>query len=243
MGLLTTDETQKTLSASFPRQDLTLVQAMVGAAHFNVPKVKELLKQSPELAKACWDWGHGDWETAIGAASHTGNREIVALLIEHGARPDIFTLAMLGQLEVIKQVIKANPGIQKVLGPHGITLLAHAKAGGDESKPVVEYLESLGDADNWSMDLPITDAEEEVYLGEYKFGSGPTDLLKVSKNKQEALMLARESYPGAILRRVEEHGFAPAGAPSVRVRFKVESGRAVAVTIHDSEPIVTATRA
>ena len=35
----------------------------------------------PALARASWDWGYGDWETPIDAASHVGNRAIAEFLI------------------------------------------------------------------------------------------------------------------------------------------------------------------
>ena len=37
-------------------------------------RVKELVGRQPALAKATWDWGFGDWETSLGAASHVGHR-------------------------------------------------------------------------------------------------------------------------------------------------------------------------
>ncbi len=82
-------------------QDPKLVKETVAVSHGNLPRVRELVEASPALAKATWDWGFGDWETALGAASHTGRREIAELLIAHGARPDIFTFAMFGQLDVV----------------------------------------------------------------------------------------------------------------------------------------------
>ena len=81
---------------AFPSHPPDLVREMVGVSHGKVARVRELLGQHPSLAKAGWDWGFGDWETALGAASHVGNREIAELLLAHGARPDLFTAAMLG---------------------------------------------------------------------------------------------------------------------------------------------------
>jgi hypothetical protein len=34
---------------------------------------------------------------------------------------------MLGQLDVVKALIQAQPGAQRIPGPHSISLLAHAK--------------------------------------------------------------------------------------------------------------------
>ena len=113
---------------------------MVAVSHGNVARVRELLSNRPAMANATWDWGYGDWETSLGAASHVGNREIAALLLAAGARPTIFSAAMLGQLDVVKAFITAAPGVERTRGPHGITLLAHAKAGG--AADVVRYLDT-----------------------------------------------------------------------------------------------------
>ena len=71
-----------------------------------------------------------------------GSKEM-RFLLEKGARMDLFAAAMLGKLDVIKAAIEAFPENRNVTGPHGITLLAHAKAGKEESAAVVKYLESL----------------------------------------------------------------------------------------------------
>ena len=81
---------------------------MVGAAHGNVAKVKELASARPALARATWDWGYGDWESALGAASHVGNKEIAAILLDNGAHPTIFSAAMLGQTDAVRGFIAAR---------------------------------------------------------------------------------------------------------------------------------------
>jgi hypothetical protein len=65
---------------SFPAHDPKVVSEMVTVAHGNVGRVRELLSNRPALANAGWDWGFGDWETPLGAASHDGNREIALFL-------------------------------------------------------------------------------------------------------------------------------------------------------------------
>lgn len=59
-----------------------------------------------------------------------GRRDIAEFLLEHGARLDLFAAAMLGQLEIVKAALTAFPDAHRVRGPHGIPLLAHARAGG-----------------------------------------------------------------------------------------------------------------
>ena len=126
-----------------PALELDLVQEFVAKAHGDFERVKDMLAQQPSLVNSTWDWGGGDFETALGAASHMGRKDIANFLLEHGARLDLFAAAMLGKLDVVKAALAAYPDAINIPGPHGIPLLAHAKAGGDEAKSVLEFLESL----------------------------------------------------------------------------------------------------
>lgn len=235
-------QTKPVVYPEFPSQDPNLVREIVGASHNSIEKVRELLAKSPALAKCGYDWGYGDWETALGAATHVGRRDIVALLLENGARPDIFTFTMLGNLEAVKAIVAAQPGIQKSTGPHGITMLNHARAGGEASKPVLDFLESLGDANPARKSEPITEEEQALLIGTYVFGSGADEVFEVGKSSQGILTITRIGRSARNMFRVEEHAFAPIGAPHVRIRFKIENGKAVSLTVHDPMPIVTGIR-
>ena len=126
-----------------PALEAQLVNEFVSVCHGNLARAKELLAQEPALVNASWDWGGGDWETGLGAAAHTGQREIALYLLARGARLDLFAAAMLGQLDVVKAILTANPAQRYVPGPHGIPLLRHAQMGGDAAAVIVTYLESL----------------------------------------------------------------------------------------------------
>ena len=126
-----------------PALEASLVQDFVGNAHGNLDRVKELLAQEPALINSVWDWGGGDFETALGAAAHMGRRDIALYLLGGGARLDLFAATMLGNLEIVKAVLETYPDALNVLGPHGIPLIAHAQAGGNEALPVYEYLKSF----------------------------------------------------------------------------------------------------
>ncbi len=65
---------------TFPSQPPELVREVVTVAHFDLKRVKELVEARPSLAIAGWDWGFGDWETPLGAASHMGARPVFDLL-------------------------------------------------------------------------------------------------------------------------------------------------------------------
>ena len=238
------DESQSAASIDpgFPAHPPPLVQEIVGASHGNVARVKALLGERPALARAAWDWGYGDWETAIGAASHVGNREIAEMLLANGAHPTIFSAAMLGQLDVVKAFITARPGIQKTPGPHGISLLSHAKAGGPPATGMVSYLEAVGDADTRYPSEPLSPDDLSQLTGEYVFGDGPTDKLTITPPPRGGLMITRQ---GKFDRGLWHHGgrvFNPAGAEAVRIRFEPATGRANAVTVEDGPVKLTARR-
>ena len=118
-----------------------LVQAFVANAHGDLDAVQSLLADEPALVNAAWDWGGGDWETALGAAAHMGRRDIALLLLERGARLDLFAAAMLGETQIVRAVLAAFPAMRDAVGPHGIPLLAHARAGGEQARDVVALLE------------------------------------------------------------------------------------------------------
>ena len=126
-----------------PAVNEEMVFEFVHKGHFSLDRVKELYALEPTLLNAVWDWGGGDYESAIGAASHTGNREIVMFLLEKGARPNLFTATTLGHLEIVKGFIKNYPYLKDCKGPHGLSLIHHAKKGAEQAKPVLDYLNSL----------------------------------------------------------------------------------------------------
>ena len=101
---------------------------------------------------------------------------------------------------------------------------------------------TLGDADERATSLEISDDDKQRYVGRYVFGPGRDDALDVLTNGQGNLAIKRGERFGRVLHRVEDHGFAPGGAAAVRVRFVVQDGRAVSLTLHDPHPLVTALR-
>lgn len=227
---------------AFPAQDPNLVREIVGASHGNLARVREAVEKQPALARASVDWGFGDWETCIDAAAHVGNKPIAEFLLAHGARPTIFSAAMMGQLDVVKAFIAARPGIQKTHGPHGITLMAHARAGGNDAAAVVEYLKGLGDADTRTPTQPLDAAEREALLGKYVYGPGPRDFFVVSVER-DLLGIDRPSGPGR--RNIFHLGnlvFFPVGAPTVKIAFARDGNKITQLTIADPEIMITARR-
>ena len=120
------------------------VKAFVIAGHNNFAEVKKMLGETPTLLYATWDWGNGDFETALEGAGHMGNKEIANYLIGLGARTNLFVLTMLGKTTIVKSFLDTFPEYLNARGPHGFTFLHHAQKGGDDAKELLDYFQSKG---------------------------------------------------------------------------------------------------
>jgi hypothetical protein len=230
----------------YPSIDELVVAEVVGVAHFNLDRLKVLVNHRPELARATWDWGFGDWETAIGAASHVGRKDIVTYLLSMGARPDIFTFAMLGAYEIVKSMIEFSPGLQVISGPHGISLLQHAKNGisanssnTTESYKLVDYLTSLGNADSQKY-FVVEENDKQKYLGDYKYGDGELEGFSIKLNMKKLISLGKIGKFGGALLKTGENRFTYNGTPSIEISFQIENERVMSLTIHEPDLILIA---
>ncbi len=233
--------TNPTADLRYPAINLDIAEEVVNVAHLNLARLKELVDPRPELSKATWDWGFGDWESALGAASHVGRRDIATYLMQQGATPAIFTYAMFGAYSAVKAMIDAAPGIQRTTGPHGISLLQHARLAleiadtdRDQAQRLVDYLEALGDA-NGPKYLPVSEAEKEKFLGDYRYGDGVSDGFSVRLNMKKSLSLGKLGNVGGALFKIDDNQFTYSGAPSIRVSFAIAKNRVQSLTINEPD--------
>ncbi|GGJ46543.1 ankyrin repeat domain-containing protein [Deinococcus roseus] len=101
--------------------------SFVMAAHHDLNKVKQLLRNIPGLVHARASWN----ETPLGAAAHVGNKDIMAFLIEAGAKPDICTWAALGNLDEVMKTVQKHPECVQARGAHNLSVVFHAIMGGN----------------------------------------------------------------------------------------------------------------
>ena len=120
------------------------VKEFVIVGHSDLVKVKKLLEEFPGLLYATWDWGGGDFETALEGAGHVGTKDVANFLIGQGARTNLFVLTMLGKTQIVKAYLETYPDYLNAKGLHGLTLLHHAQKGGDDAKELLDYLQSKG---------------------------------------------------------------------------------------------------
>ena len=135
--------------------DAAVVGKFVGKSHGDIDTVRKMLSETPELINATHDWGGGDFENGLNAASHVGRRDIAELLLEKGARIDVCAATMLGLTPVVKSMMDAFPKLHAIPGAHKIPLLSHAIFGKKQADEVfVLLLESGADvkaASNMNM--------------------------------------------------------------------------------------------
>src|SRR6476619_7633187 len=108
-------QTPAPAAETIPQLAPDLVKDWIGKAHQRKIDVMEgLLKREPALLQSSWDWGAGDFESAIQAAAHTGSRDMALFLIDRGARFDLFAAAMLGQMGLLKSTVETYPATLQV---------------------------------------------------------------------------------------------------------------------------------
>jgi hypothetical protein len=132
-----------------PPYDMDLVKEFVIAGHGNFAKTQSMVKDHPNLVFSKFDWGNGDFEAAIEGAGHVGNKEIAEFLIDAGSRVTLFVLTMLGRTDLVKPVLEAYPKLIFAYGPHGFTLLHHARVGGAAGEELYAYLQQKGLKEDW----------------------------------------------------------------------------------------------
>jgi len=147
---------------------------------------------------------------------------------------------MLGQLDVVKAFVSAQPGVQKTWGPHGITLLSHASAGGAPAKPVLEYLTALGDANDKPALTPLTEEEMKKLSGSYAWGPGADEKFEIGIGKG-VLTIIRPGRTQRSLLHLGSYEFYPIGSFAARFRF-AETGGAWVLTLNDPDVVLTARR-
>jgi ankyrin repeat protein len=99
---------------------------------------RTLLEAEPELAHAKNEQG----QSAVLASIYNGLTEIRDLLISRGAELEVHEAAAAGQLDRVKHLVDANPGLARSYSPDGFPVFALTCAFGH--LPVAMYLFEMG---------------------------------------------------------------------------------------------------
>lgn len=188
------------------RQDLDTVQAFVRAGHGQLEKVKEMLAQDPKLIFATWDWGGGDWETALGGASHIGSRECARYLLSQGARIDAFCAAMMGERAVVGELVAANPSVVTTKGPHGYTLLYHVAISGDVAMADALKPQLPREAKDYTQALSAAVRDGHLEMTKWLFANGATNPNIADALGKRPLTTALEKKFNDVAEELRRHG-------------------------------------
>ena len=116
----------------------SVVEDLVGNAHGNLARVRELLDAHPDALNLCAPWN----ETAVEAATQMGNKQIIDFLVARGAPVDFFTACVLGRVDDVAAELAADPARAGARGVHDLPALYFAAIGG--SLAVAESLLAAG---------------------------------------------------------------------------------------------------
>ncbi len=143
----------------------TLVNRLATVAHFDFPKVKELLGAHPDLlnTRASWD------ESAIEAAAHMGLVPMAEWLADRGYAISTCTAVVLGLDMIVKQAVAADRLSIYERGAHDIGILAFA-AYGKEQASIAEVLLKAG-ANVHTRCLGVTPLHLAATKGYVDFGA------------------------------------------------------------------------
>ncbi len=97
-----------------------------GNSHFNLPRVRELIKSDKRLVFAL----SGDDELPIEACAHVGNQPIIRYHLDQGAPLSLPTAVSLGDHESVEFWLKRDPSLVHERGAHDFPLLWFAVTGG-----------------------------------------------------------------------------------------------------------------
>jgi ankyrin repeat protein len=104
-----------------------VIEDLVGNAHGNLARVRELLDAHPDALNLRAPWN----ETAVEAATQMGNKPILEFLIARGAPVDFFTACVLGRVDDVKAELAADPARAGARGVHDLPALYFAAIGGN----------------------------------------------------------------------------------------------------------------
>jgi len=110
-----------------PQVEQSVVEDLVGNAHGNLARVRELLDAHPDALNLSAPWN----ETAVEAATQMGNKPILDFLIARGAPVDFFTACVLGRVDDVTGELAADPTRADARGVHDLPALYFAAIGGN----------------------------------------------------------------------------------------------------------------
>ncbi len=191
-----------------PQNTLTneQIRDFVIAGHGNLPRIREMLMENPELLNATYQWSEDDAETALQAAAQAGSTPVAEYLLAHGAPMDICTAAMLGRQEVVEEMLANDPGLIHARGAHGISLMAHAAWSNNVA--LASLLFKRGATQGMSHALGNAVMKGNVRMARWIIENGNPDFGWRNYEGKSLLDIASQTRDKDMIKLLREHGAA-----------------------------------
>jgi uncharacterized protein len=180
------------------------IRDFVIAGHGNLPRIREMLMENPELLNAGYQWSEDDSETAIQAAAQAGSSQVAEYLLAHGAPLDICTAAMLGRKSVVEDMLAKDPGLINARGAHGISLMAHAAWSNNVG--LARMLFERGATQGMSHALGNAVMKGDVRMARWIIENGHPDFAWRNYEGKSLLDIASEAPNKDMITLLREHG-------------------------------------
>ncbi len=186
--------------------DLTpeLIREYVISAHARLEKVQSLLQQHPSLLTVRHAWGENDYETALQAAAHVGNRPIAEYLLSQGFPLDICAAAALGREQAVADFLKADATLAQARGAHNISLIYHAALSGNIA--IAEMIYAAGNREGYSFALHAAISKGHLEMVRWLLAHGADDWTVKNYEGKSLVTKATELGHQAITRLLREQG-------------------------------------
>jgi ankyrin repeat protein len=181
-----------------------LVKPFVLASHGNLDAVQKMLAEHPDLLTVVYEWGPGDFEDGLGAASHVGNRPIAEFFLSKGVPLSICAAAMLGRYDDVKAFLDKDPSLANAKGAHGIPLMFHASMSGNLE--LVKLLKECGCAEGYSGALHGAIAHKHPEIVAWLLDNGAMDVKTPNYEGKTPLQKAEETGQPEVAELLKQHG-------------------------------------
>ena len=191
-----------------PQSTLTneQIRDFVIAGHGNLPRVREMLMENPDLLNASYQWAENDSETALQAAAQAGSTTVAEYLLSRGAPLDICTAAMLGRKDAVEEMLAKDPSLIQARGAHGISLMAHAAW--SNNVDLASMLFQRGARQGMSHALGNAVMKGNVRMARWIIENGKPDFTWRNYEGKSLLDIASEAPDKEMIKLLKEHGAA-----------------------------------
>ena len=180
------------------------IRDFVIAAHGNLPRVREMLTQFPDLLNARHQWAENDSETAIQAAAQVGSAAVAEYLLARGAALEICTAAMLGRKDAVERMLAEDPRLINATGAHGIPLMPHAAL--SNNLELAKMLYERGARRSLSLALANAVTKGHLKMARWLIELDQPDFTWKNFEGKSLLMIAGETRNEEMLALLREHG-------------------------------------